>query len=286
MSLDIRAVTVEDVDACGRVAFDAHQHVAALLHVPPEHPTLAFSTGLIAAKLKDPRATGWLAERDGEIVGSVFLNDFSPTPVAAIGPLTVHPTREGGVGRALMEVALAQAAASVIPSVRLVQSPSHLRSFVLYAKLGFVAREPLMLMQGTPPRHDLNGANVRAATETDIEACRRLAQQVMGLSRDAEVDEAIAHRTAAVLDRGGVIRAYATGLGLRGHAVGETADDVIALLPHTPKLPGPGFLLPIRNSVLVQWALRSGLTAAWPALLMTKGPYVAPTGAVVPSIAF
>jgi hypothetical protein len=34
--------------------------------------------------------------------------------------------------------------------VRLVQSPIHLRSFVLYTKCDFILREPLFLMHGNP----------------------------------------------------------------------------------------------------------------------------------------
>lgn len=105
-------------------------------------------------------------------------------------------------------------------------------------------------------------------------------------SRDAEVLQAIAQWTAVVLERGSAIRAYATGLGVRGHAVGESDNDVIKLLKQTPVLPGRGFFVPIRSSALVQWAFRSGLTAGWPALLMTRGSYASPAGAVMPSIAF
>ena len=76
--LSHRSIEAADVAACGRVAFDAHRVIAELNNFPPEHPSIEFSLGLIGAKLKDPRARGWLAERDGEVVGSVFLNDFAP----------------------------------------------------------------------------------------------------------------------------------------------------------------------------------------------------------------
>ena len=91
-----------------------------------------------------------MAERDGKVLGSIFLHVFPPSPVAAIGPLTVHPSAEGdGVGRDLMRAVLQEAKKRKLQQVRLVQSPSHIRSFVLYTKTGFVLREPLFLMQGS-----------------------------------------------------------------------------------------------------------------------------------------
>jgi predicted N-acetyltransferase YhbS len=52
--------------------------------------------------------------------------------VAVIGPLTVHPSVEGGgIGRMLMDSAIAQARKQNHDQIRLVQSPSHIRSFVL-----------------------------------------------------------------------------------------------------------------------------------------------------------
>jgi hypothetical protein len=38
---------------------------------------------------------GALAERDGQILASIFLHVSPPSPVAAIGPLTVTPSAEG-----------------------------------------------------------------------------------------------------------------------------------------------------------------------------------------------
>ena len=43
MNLFIRPMTSADAAACARVAFDAHQAVAAAHNFPPEHPSLDFS---------------------------------------------------------------------------------------------------------------------------------------------------------------------------------------------------------------------------------------------------
>ncbi|MGC2597811.1 MAG: hypothetical protein WA395_06745 [Nitrososphaeraceae archaeon] len=38
-------------------------------------------------------------------MGSIFLHKFPPSPVVGIGPLSVHPSAEGGVGWRLMDAA-------------------------------------------------------------------------------------------------------------------------------------------------------------------------------------
>ena len=73
---------------------------AILLSSPSED----FGIGLIKSLLDNPNSWGVLAERQGEILGSIFLHEFPPSPVAVIGPLTVHPGAEGGgIGRMLMD---------------------------------------------------------------------------------------------------------------------------------------------------------------------------------------
>jgi predicted N-acetyltransferase YhbS len=82
--------------------------------------------------LDNPDSLGVLAERQGKILGSIFLHKFPPSPVVVIGPITVHPSGEGGVGRRLMDAALVQAHKQNHDQIRLVQSPSYIRSFALY----------------------------------------------------------------------------------------------------------------------------------------------------------
>src|SRR5512136_2408577 len=43
----IRAILATDVEACGRVAYEAHRTVAAEHNYPSEHPSAEFSIGLI-----------------------------------------------------------------------------------------------------------------------------------------------------------------------------------------------------------------------------------------------
>ena len=286
MALTIRPIQIEDAESCGSIGFEAHRHVAAAHGFPPEQPTVEFSIGMIKAKLKDPMAYGILAERDGQIAGSVFLNMFPPTPVAVIGPLTVHPSAEGGTGRRLMEEVLAEARRRGFESVRLVQSPVHLRSLALYTTLGFEVREPLVLIQGAPPGAEIDGRTVRPATGDDLPACNSLCRSVHGIERESELRAAVEQRLATVVERSGSITGYATGIGFLGHAVAQTADDLKALISRAPAFRGPGFFVPTRNGELLRWLFSAGLRAAWPATLMTMGPYREPAGAFLPSIAF
>lgn len=69
MTAAIRPMRLDDADACGRVAYDAHRAVAAAHGFPPEHSSVDFSIGLIEAKLSDPNAYGCLAEDGGRILG-------------------------------------------------------------------------------------------------------------------------------------------------------------------------------------------------------------------------
>ena len=283
----IRPIRPDDAERCGRIAFEAHRDVAARHNFPSEQHSVEFSIGLIKAKLADSNARGVLAECAGDIVGSAFINTFPPAPVAAVGPLTVHPSASAGVGRRLMTELLDQTAAHEFESIRLVQSPSHLQSLALYAKLGFVVREPLVLMQGKCPTLAANAACVvRPAAENDMAVCKRLSERVMGFARQFELSNAIRQNLATVIERSGRLTGYTTGIGFRGHAVAETTADLQALLAATPQMPGPGFFVPTRNGELLQWLLQGGLRMLWPATLMTRGSYQEPAGAFLPSIAF
>src|SRR5918911_2382307 len=169
MGLTVRSIEQADVETCGKIGFQAHKAVSSAHGYPSEQPSIEFAIGMITTLLSNQNSWGVLAERDGKILGSIFLHMFPPSPVAAIGPLTVDPSTQGRVGRALMEAALIQARKRNYDQVRLVQSPSHLRSFVLYTKCGFTLREPLFLMHGNPtPRSLERKYDVRAAEPKDV----------------------------------------------------------------------------------------------------------------------
>ena len=288
MDLIIRSIRQADAETCGNIGFQAHKAISSTHGYPSEQPSFEFAVGMIKTLLANPNSWGSLAERDGKILGSIFLHIFPRSPVAAIGPLTVDPSAEGGVGRALMEAALMEARKRDYDQLRLIQSPSHLRSFVLYTKCGFTLREPLFLMHGNPvpsilgKKHD-----VRAAGSEDISACNEICISVHGFSREIELRQAIDQRVAIVnIDNTGSITGYAAGIGFFGHAVAKTNEVLKALVANASAILGPGFFVPGRNFDLLRWLLDAGFRIVWPANLMTVGKYQDPTAQFLPSIAY
>jgi predicted N-acetyltransferase YhbS len=288
MSLIIRSIQQADAEICGKIGFQAHKAVSSAHGYPSEQPSIEFAVGMIKTLLANPNSWGALAERDSKILGSIFLHVFPPSPVAAIGPLTVDPSAEGGVGRTLMEASLMEARKRNYDQVRLIQSPSHLRSFVLYTKCGFTLREPLFLMHGNPvpgilgKKHD-----VRAARSEDVSACNEICISVHGFSREIELRQAIDQQVASVnINNTGDITGYAAGIGFLGHAVAKTNEVLKALVANASAILGPGFFVPGRNYDLVKWLLDVGFRILWPANLMTVGNYQDPKAPFLPSIAY
>lgn len=107
-----------------------------------------------------------------------------------------------------------------------------------------------------------------------------------GASRDGEVRDALARNAVSVAERGGRITGYTTGIAFFGHSVGETTDDLKALIAAAKMFAGPGCLVPSRNGALLRWCLAQGLRVTQPLTLMTMGLYNEPCGAYLPSILY
>src|SRR3989441_11637321 len=171
MALTLRRAIPADAAACGVIDYEAFEAIAEKHGFPPDFPSPGIATGVCAMLLAHPGIYGVVAELDGQIVGSNFLDERSA--IAGIGPISVSPrVQNGTIGRQLMEAVLERAAEKRFPGVRLVQSAYHNRSLCLYTRLGFQSREPLSVMQGKPLGHPLPG--VRQATAADAAACNRL----------------------------------------------------------------------------------------------------------------
>ena len=111
-----------------------------------------------------------------------------------------------------------------------------------------------------------------------------LCRRILGHARARGVLAALDQDTAAVVERGGRVTGYTTEIGFLGHTVGETIEDLQALIGAAPSFPGPGFLLPSRNAALLRWCLERGLRIVMPMSLMTMGPYAEPNGPYLPSV--
>jgi predicted N-acetyltransferase YhbS len=291
MSLVIRPIEHNDVESCGKIGYEAHKVISSAHDYPSEQPSEEFGIGLIRSLLENPNSWGVLAERQGITLGSIFLHEFPPSPVAVIGPLTVHPSAEGGgVGKMLMDSALTQAHKQNHDQIRLVQSPSHIRSFVLYSKCGFTLREPLFLLQGQPLKDSNNNrssVNVRLVrNDSDVSVCNELCKSVHGFSREMELRQAKDQGVATIIERDGVVTGYSAGIGILGHAVAKSNEDLKVLIANASTILGPGFFVPARNHEVMIWLLENGFQIGWPANLMTIGPYQEPLTPFLPSLAY
>src|SRR5713101_3632819 len=171
--------------------------------------------------------------------------------------------------------------------VRLVQAAYHNRSLCLYTKLGFATRETLSKMDGAPIEERIPGYDVRRATESDLSACDSLCLRVHGHDRGGELRDAVKVGTAKLVEHMGRITGYATDIALFAHAVGETNQEIIALIASGSDLSSKrGILVPTRNGELFRWWLNNGLRLVQQMTLMTIGLYNEPLGAYLPSVLY
>jgi predicted N-acetyltransferase YhbS len=285
MNLNLRAASPDDAAPAGAIAYTAFKTIAERHGFPPDFPSAEVATGLVGHLVSRADVYSLVAELDGRIVGSNFL--WEENEVAGVGPITVDPTVQNSrIGRRLMEGVIERARVQEIAAVRLVQAAYHGRSLSLYARLGFVVREPLSLMQGPALHSRVDGHAVRVATAADLDAANALCQRIHGHTRAGELRVALGQGTVSGVERDGRLTGYTTGIGFFGHAVGETTQDVEALIGAADAFAGPGFLVPSRDAALMRWCLQSGLRIVQPMTLMTMGPYTEPRGAFLPSILY
>ncbi len=82
------------------------------------------------------------------------------------------------------------------------------------------------------------------------------------------------------------ITGYSTGLAFFGHSVGETNEDLKALIGAAAQFAGSGILVPTRNAELFRFCLTSGLQVVQVMTLMSTGLYNEPAGAWLPSVLY
>lgn len=285
MDVILRAGAADDAEACGIICYEAFKKISEQHNFPPDFPTPEPAIGLLSYLLADPSVYSVIAELDGKVVGSNFL--WEKAVIAGVGPITIDPAVQNqAIGRRLMEEVLRRTEERDFAGVRLVQAAYHNRSLSLYTKLGFDTREPLSLMNGPSLGLKVPGYSVRPASEKDLAACNSLSFALHGHDRSAELQDAINQGTARVVEHDGRISGYTTAIGFISHAVGESNEDLKALIGEATEFFGAGFLLPTRNSDLLRWCLAHGLRVVQPMTLMSKGLYNEPRGAFLPSIIY
>jgi predicted N-acetyltransferase YhbS len=285
MDVELRPGRRDDAETCGRICFEAFGAIARAHTFPSDVPAPEVGVGLVSMLLEHPQVYSVVAEINGRIVGSNFLDERST--IAGVGPITVDPTVQNqGVGRALMLDVLKRAEDRGAPGVRLLQAAFHSRSLSLYTKLGFQVRDVLACMQGSPPSGEVPGHKVRRATNADLDACAVVCRRVHGHDRTGEMTDAIAQGTGRVVEYDNRITGYATDLAFFAHAVGENNEDLQALILAADAFAGSGILVPTTNGELFRWCLEQGLHVVHVMTLMTIGLYTTPQGAYLPSVTF
>jgi len=119
VEVELRAGRPDDAQACGRIAYDAFKAIADEHNFPPDFPSPEHAITVLSFLMAHPHFHKVVAEFDGRIVGSNFLDERNS--IAGIGPITVDPTVQNrAIGRRLMQAVMERTAARNSPGVRLV----------------------------------------------------------------------------------------------------------------------------------------------------------------------
>ncbi len=277
----LRQIRPADADAVAAILFDAFAGIHDHHRFARDFPTPEAAAGLVQAFTAHPAIWGVVAERDGRVLGSNFLDERGA--VRGVGPITVDPTaQERGVGRLLMEAVLERSAGAA--GVRLLQDAFNTSSMALYASLGFAITDPVVVIAGEPRGATPAGHEVRALTADDLPAAAQLSVRVHGYDRAAELRDALAGAHAVLRD--GRLAGYATSLAhfASAHAVAEDHEAMAALVLSSGA--PVSFLLPTRQHELFRWALEAGLRVVKPMNYMVRGQYREPAGAWIPSVLY
>jgi predicted N-acetyltransferase YhbS len=283
MTITLRPGTPDDAERCGQIIFEAFGAIADQHNFPTDFPVPEAGIGVAGMLLSHPGFYCVVAEDDGVIVGSNFLDERGN--IVGLGPITVSPNgQNSGVGRQLMQHMLDRAAEKNFGGVRLLQAAYHNRSMALYANLDFDVQEICSVVQGPKVQAPVPGCTVRATTGADLDECNRVCVQVHGHERGGEVSDSIQQGSGLVVERGGKITGYTTGVGFFGHSVGVGNEDIMAMIAATAEYFGPGLIVPTRNTDLLRWCMSNGLRIVQNLTLMTTGFYQEPKGAYLTSI--
>lgn len=284
--MTLREATPADAEACAQIVFDAFGGIHDYHRFERDFPVLEAAAQMMGAWIPHPSVWGVVAEKDGRVVGSNFLDERSP--IRGVGPITVDPEgQNAGVGRSLMEAVIERGEGAA--GIRLLQDAFHMRSLCLYESLGFDVKEPVAVTTGKPRSGPVDGIEVRPLAEADIEECGALCERVHGFPRTDELPDALHAMTPFVAVRDGRITAYSTSVSFwpMNHGVAETEDDMRALLLGAAAATGEplAFLVPLR-SPLFRWALSEGLRLVKPMNVMAMGEYHDPRGSWFPSVLY
>ena len=244
MDINLRTGAPADAADCGRVCYEAFDDVASRHGYRTLFPKVEDGIGLMSWLLSADGFYTVVAEVEGRVVGSGVLQEWD-IAVAGIAVISVDPTIQGnGVGERLMRAMTKRAAEAGFVAVRLVQAAYNRHSFSLYTKLGFEVREMLVRFNEQPKPSVVPGYKVRPATLEEAAECDALCIRVHGHDRGRELRYSINKGTARVVEHDKRISGYMTGLGGGWHVLGESNENLKALIASGGEFGGNGFLVP------------------------------------------
>lgn len=209
MSLIVRAFANEDLAAADRIFRVAFGTFVGL----PDPLTFAGDTDYVGTRFRIDPAGAFAAERDGELVGSVFAMHWGS--FGFFGPLSVRPDLWGQrIAQALLEPVMAYFERAAVTHAGLFTFAQSAKHVGLYGKYGFYPRF-LTVVMGKPIAPDAprgGGARLAALAEPERarvrRECRAVAETLYpGLDLDAEIGATLAHElgdVVVVADRGAV----------------------------------------------------------------------------------
>jgi predicted N-acetyltransferase YhbS len=286
MALELVAATPGHVDEMGRICHEAFKDIHDRHGFAPDFPSAAFARMVLGGMVRREDCYVVVALENGQPVGSNGL--LVADAVGGVGPVSVEVVAQGrGVGRALMEDVLRQAGESGVEMVRLMQDSFNMGSLSLYASLDFDTKEPAALVQPAPaPCPD---GSVRPVMEADLAAVEDLSRRIYKLSRRNEVAQLMRPPFRPLLrERDGRTVGYFT-LGMPGHGVAETEEDMLMLVGEAATGVPAEFarcFCPLTLGGLYRGLLAAGGRAIKVMNLMALGPYEPPEGVWMPSVGF
>jgi predicted N-acetyltransferase YhbS len=289
-SMAIGSMVPDQVEAAGKLVYEAFRDVATRHGFQPSYDTPQFATFVVRLLSQAEGFASFVAIEDGQPLAVNFLDQRND--VAGVGPVAVGVEHQGrGLGRMVMEALLERAEGCGFQSVRLLQSAYNLVSFSLYCRLGFAAKDEIADLRGRPHADEDIAATVRECTPGDLDDLDRLSLEVLGFRRRGDVETVMPFVPPLLAEREGRLVGYVcrfptpSGVFL-GPAAARDQEALKNLIVGAARLV-PGSLrlaLPLSCSSLLRWALQSGFSLAELENLMVRGTYEAPAGAYIPSV--
>jgi predicted N-acetyltransferase YhbS len=181
-SLDVRPMRADDLDAADQVLRLAFGTIRGL----PDPESAFGDSDLARTRFRAAPDCAWVAELDGEVVGSVFAARWGS--FGFFGPLSVHPDLwDRGIGGRLLEPVLASFADWGVRQAGLFTFAGSLKHLGLYQKHGFWPGA-LTVVTTTAVGRRSQGDYALFSDGGDFEEVRTLTDQVFrGLDLEREI---------------------------------------------------------------------------------------------------